>query len=125
MARDEADGARGIRRLDQPDKPADQYDIRVVPGNGQRVMAVLRRSPDGIPDRASRRRARHDIAAESRQALRRSIGPRVREAARLGTAADSDAGAAGRGGAGDTGGTPNHNAGSLLRILGARYGDDT
>src|SRR5260221_2611934 len=103
MARNEADGPRGIWRLDQPDKPADQYDIRVVPRDRQRVMAVLRRPSDGVPDRASRCRARYDIAAESRQALRRSIGPGILEAARLGVAADPDAGAAGRCRAGDIG----------------------
>jgi putative peptidoglycan lipid II flippase len=51
------------------DQPADQYHFRVVSCDRQRVLAVLRRSSDGVSDRPARRRVGHHIVAKSGQTL--------------------------------------------------------
>ncbi len=73
-ARPAADGASGVRRLDRPGEPGDQRDICLVPRHRQCFLALLCRSPDGIPDWPARRCARHDTVAEPLEASRRALG---------------------------------------------------
>jgi hypothetical protein len=77
LARRQADGAGHLRRLDRPDQPADQHDLRFVPGDRQRLLAVLRRSADGVPDRCAGRGARDHSVAEPVEKLCRENRRRI------------------------------------------------
>jgi hypothetical protein len=65
--RHEADGAGHPRRVGEPDLAADQHHLRLLPRERQRVLAVLRRPPDGVSRRPARRRAGHHPAAQPLQ----------------------------------------------------------
>jgi putative peptidoglycan lipid II flippase len=51
--------------------PADQHRLRLLPAQRQRVLAVLRRPPDGVSGRHARRSAGHHPAAQPLQDARR------------------------------------------------------
>ena len=52
------DGAGAARRLGRPALDPDQHPDRLAPGRRRRLVAVLRRPADGVPDLAARRRPR-------------------------------------------------------------------
>jgi putative peptidoglycan lipid II flippase len=50
-----ADGAGRAGRIGGPGQPAAEYHLRLLPGHRQRLLAVLRRPPDGVSGRDARR----------------------------------------------------------------------
>src|SRR5439155_912532 len=82
----QADGAGGIRRVDQPGIAAHQHDLRLLPRLRQRVLALLRRPADGIPGGRARRRAGVHSPAEPVEVSCRRQARRIWRAARLGSA---------------------------------------
>ena len=124
MARHQANGSGRVRRIDRTDQLTDQYDICLVSYHGQRVLALLCRSPDGISRRPARRCAGDDIATLAFPALCRQQHRRIFAPAGLGLAPDHAANAAGGASIGDTCHTAHHHAVLPWRIFGQRRVDD-
>ncbi len=82
-----AHGACALRRVDQSDFASDQYHLRVLSREWQRLVAVLRGPADGVSRRHAGRGARHHPAAQSREDPRQRRRCGVLEAARLGACA--------------------------------------
>ena len=70
-ARAAGDGAGGDRRIGRADLGADQHAARRAARRRPHLVDHVRRPADGIPERAARRRARHDPAAVARAASQR------------------------------------------------------
>ena len=64
-----ADGAGGDRRVGRADLGADQHAARRAARRRPHFVDHLRRPPDGIPERAPGRRARHGAAAVARRSI--------------------------------------------------------
>ena len=80
----------GLRRAVLDD---DQHPDRLAPGRRRGLVADLCRPPDGVSDRAARRRPRHGPDAAAGRCARPATRPAIR-AARLGPAPGADARAA-------------------------------
>ena len=118
-AHPQADGAGHAGRVGGADFAADQHQHRHLARARQRHLAVVRRPPDGIPDRPAGRGAGHGAAAEPVGRPRPRRPWRLQRAARLGPAAGAAAGTAGGGGHGAAVGRPGGDALPLWRVLGA------
>ena len=95
----EGDGSGGARRVGGADLGAHQHAARGVSRRRPHLLDHLRRPPDGISQRAARRRAGDDPAAQPLAPLSRRESGAVSRAPRLGPASRRPAVAAGGAGA--------------------------
>src|SRR5882724_9276666 len=120
-----SDGTGGFRCLGRPDQPADQHHIRIVSRERQRLLALLCRSADGIPDGIARGGARNHTAPQPFEVSLQLRRRRVLETARLGPAPDRHPRSARRSGARIAFRAPRRDLVSLRTIRRARPLDDT
>src|SRR6202521_3551219 len=73
VAHSQAHGSGGIRRLHCPDQSADQHVLRLVSRHRRGILALLRRSADGVPGRVAGRRLGDDSASQPCQTLHRQF----------------------------------------------------
>ena len=122
--RAQADAAGAGRRVGGPALAADQHPDRLACRRRRRVVADLRRPPDGVPDRTARRGAGRGAAAAAVGGAGTRRWPDLLEPARLGPAPGGVAGAAVRGGVAGVSQAPGGRALPLRRVQPARRAAD-